>query len=284
MKRNALIFSFLLAFLLMPSFVDVTALASGATSENTWEIKTAIPIPEGVKKAAAVNGLIYVLGGSTNYEYNPSIDNWTIKAPMPTPRWHFGIAVNEDKIYTFGGWEASEVEVYNPASDTWETKTPLPSIITNPQANVIDNKIYVMSMEGSYCYNIANDSWSTISNAPYGSSQVAMDGRIYAFYGSHTNIYDPMSDSWREGAPMPVTIYQPSVCATTGIMAPKKIYLFGGIEQTFDSGTTFVQVYDPESDSWTLGNTMPMGRSSSAITVVNDQIYVIGGSTGMYSV
>ena len=137
-------------------------------------------------------------------------------------------------------------------------------------------------MESSYRYNLTDESWSTIKNAPYGSSQVAINGKIYAFYGNHTNIYDPKSNSWYEGTSMPITVYQPSVCATTGIMAPKKIYLFGGIPQLFDSGTTLTQIYDPEADNWALGSPMPTGRSSAAIAVVNDQIYVIGGSTGLY--
>jgi N-acetylneuraminic acid mutarotase len=271
-----------LAFLIASCIAVKPAISSTDTVENSWVAKNPIPVPEGVKKAATVNGKIYVMADSVNYEYDPATDNWTAKAAIPTPRAHFGIAVYNNKIFTFGGWEASETEVYDPSTNTWETKTPLPSLVKNPHASVIGNEIYVMSMNGSYCYNIANDSWSIRSNAPHGGSQTAVDGKIYAFYGDHTNIYDPKSDSWSEGASMPITLHHQSVCATTGVMSPKRIYLFGGIRQYFDSGTNTTQVYDPKTDTWSLGEPMPTNRLSAAIAVVNDQIYVIGGYTGIY--
>jgi hypothetical protein len=281
---KALVCSILLALLLTSCFFDFETTVSASTCENTWETKAPIPISEGVKEATAVNGKIYVMGGSINYEYDPATNNWTLKASMPTPRWRFGITVYENKIYTFGGWHASETEVYNPATNTWQTKTSLPSIVDYPHANVIDNKIYVLSMNGSYCYDIAKDSWSVKSNAPHGGPQTAIDGKIYAFYGDYTGIYDPKSDSWSEGASMPIPLYVPSVCATTGIMSPKRIYLFGGIHQTFDDGTNITQVYDPTTNNWTLGKPMSMARSEAAIAVLNDQIYLIGGNIDFYSV
>ncbi|MCW4054384.1 MAG: hypothetical protein NWE84_05635 [Candidatus Bathyarchaeota archaeon] len=279
-KTSALV---LVLFFVIASCMAVKpAMSSTDIVENSWVAKNPIPVPEGVKEAATVNGKIYVMAGLVNYEYDPATDNWTAKAAMPTPRAHFGIAVYNNEIFTFGGWEASETEVYDPATNTWETKTPLPSLVKNPHANVIGNEIYVMSMNGSYCYNIANDSWSIRSNAPHGGPQTAVDGKIYAFYGDHTNIYDPKSDSWSEGASTPITLYKRSVCATTGVMSPKRIYLFGGVRQTFDSGTNITQVYDPKTDTWSLGEPMPTKRSSAAIAVVNDQIYVIGGYDGVY--
>ena len=61
--------------------------------ENTWIQKTPFPHEAGIVGAAVVNGKIYVIGGSANYEYSPATDSWTNKTAMPTPRWHFGIAV-----------------------------------------------------------------------------------------------------------------------------------------------------------------------------------------------
>jgi N-acetylneuraminic acid mutarotase len=284
LNSKAWVCNILLALLLASCFFDVATSASVSISENTWEAKAPIPVPDGVKEAAAVNEKIYVIGGSINYEYDPATNSWTAKAPMPTSRWHFGIAVYEKKIYTFGGWDATETEIYDPETNTWQTKTPLPSSEINPQANVVNDKIYVMSMNGSYCYNIANDSWSTKSNAPQGSSQTAVDGKIYRFSNNYTGIYDPETDSWSEGASMPIPLTSQSVCATTGIMSPKRIYLFGGIPQLFDFGTNSTQVYDPKTDNWTLGKPMPTARFGATVAAVDDRVYVIGGTTGMYSV
>jgi hypothetical protein len=67
-------------------------------------------------------------------------------------------------------------------------------------------------------------------------------------------------------------------------MAPKRIYVIGGSVnglEAFWSGNT--QVYDPVSDSWTLGADMLTACYGMNAVVVNDQIYAIGGIQGMYS-
>lgn len=271
----------LLAFLLISCFINIEPLWAASTSDNTWETKAPIP-SVGAFRAVTVNGKIYVMGGSLNYEYNSQTDNWTAKAPMPTPRNSFGIVAYNDKVYTFGGYRSIETEVYDPATDTWESKTPMPTMGINSQASVIDDQVYVMAMNGSYCYNIANDSWSTKSNAPNGGPEIAFDGRIYAFADKETRIYNPENDSWGYGAPMPLIRYSPSVCATTGIMSPKRIFLFGGEQQTFDIGTNVTQIYNPKTNTWMLGEPMPTERYAAAVAVVEDRFYVIGGATGFY--
>ncbi|MGD0978070.1 MAG: kelch repeat-containing protein [Candidatus Bathyarchaeia archaeon] len=55
---------------------------------------------------APVEGKIYAIGGykqgsltlNTNEEYDPVTNTWTTRAPMPTARMEFGIAVWQDKI------------------------------------------------------------------------------------------------------------------------------------------------------------------------------------------
>jgi hypothetical protein len=49
---------------------------------------------------------------------------------MPTARGEFGAALQQGKIYAFGGVNPggylSTNEVYDPSSDTWAESTPLP--------------------------------------------------------------------------------------------------------------------------------------------------------------
>ena len=40
-----------------------------------------------------------------------------------------------------------------------------------------------------------------------------------------------------------------------------------------------LQVYDPETDSWTFGANMPTYRISLGFALVNDTLYAIGGMT-----
>ena len=68
----------------------------------------------------------------------------------------------------------------------------------------------------------------------------------------------------------------------TGLLAPKRIYVFGGtlnyyFRYGFSSALDLNQVYDPETDMWTIGTPMPTSRGKFGVAVVNDEIYAIGG-------
>jgi hypothetical protein len=214
---------------------------------------------------------------------------------MPTARSAFGIAVYQDKIYCIGGYtdgfSATGVnEVYNPATNTWETKASMPTPRLNIQANVVDGKIYLMggSPNGTLnqVYNPANDTWQTKASVPTTVSSYAsavVDNKIYVVTSNLNQIYDAEKDSWSIGAPTPLPAVLGSAGATTGVKAPKRIYVFGAdANLPFWQLTTrsfTAQSYDPKTDSWTVCAFMPTGRYSASVAVVDDLVYVIGGFT-----
>jgi len=69
------------------------------------------------------------------------------------------------------------------------------------------------------------------------------------------------------------------VAATTGLYAPKRIYVMGGCAG-FGMATAASYVYDPELDVWNSCASMPFPRSGFALAAVNDVLYAIGGSDG----
>lgn len=270
-----------------------------ATDEGSWKTKAQMPQQSEGYQAGVVNGKIYVIGSSTNYLYSPELNGWFKKTPMPTPRSDFALAVYQNKIYTIGGslgWTqetgsiySSVIEIYDTGTDTWETKDPMPTIrvFLGRGANVIQGKIHLIVNDTHDIYDIATDSWTTgkampFPYAPNLVSSTVLDDKIYILGTNVTQIYDPKSDSWTLGAASPIRVSTPGVCATTGLMAPKRIYVFGGTT-SFLVYTNVTQVYDPETDNWTLGAPMLTARAGPACAVVDDIIYVIGGSSGMYS-
>jgi hypothetical protein len=264
---------------------------SAVASENTWTTKA--PIPQ-TGATAVVNGKIYVISDAINYEYDPATDSWVEKTPMPTPRHSFGIITYQNKIYTIGGrteWndetgitDTRANEVYDPSTDTWETKKSMPTTRGDLWANVVDGKIHLISDDAHDVYDIATDSWNTseplpLSQAVFTLSSTVFNDKIYIFGRNETCIYDPKSDTLSFGAVPPVKAFGPAVCATTGVMAPKKIYVFGG-SVGFLNETNVTQVYDPETDTWTFGEPMLTARVGVQATVVDDVIFVIGGGYG----
>jgi hypothetical protein len=102
---------------------------------------------------------------------------------------------------------------------------------------VIDDKIYVIGSESTQVYNPTTDTWSTCTSPPIGLS-----------FGANG--------------------LSSAAAATSGEMAPKRIYAYDGAT---------LQIYDPQTDSWTNGTAPPTNRQYLGIAVVNDLLYFIGG-------
>jgi len=286
-----------LVFLLASCLIGTKLSLAASAVENTWETKALIPQTEGIGGAVAVNGRIYVIGSLFTYEYNPATDNWVEKTPMPTPRTNFEVAAYQNKIYTIGGssgWtqETGTIysdanEVYDPSTDTWETKESMPVNRSGIVASVVKGKIHLIGPDSHDVYEVDTDSWSTKEPMPlptYRLGSTVVDDKIYVMGWNQTQIYDQISDTWTLGASPPNLVGSSGICATTGVIAPKRIYVIGGSVNGLEaiwSGNT--QVYDPVSDSWTLGADMLTACYGVNAVVVNDQIYAIGGIQGMYS-
>ena len=298
----------LLAFVLVLLLTFLVPHAETAeATEDFWETMADMPTGRLGPGVAVVNGKIYVIGGinvggflNTNEEYDPATDTWATKKPMPTPRSGFGIAVYQNKIYCIGGGPGGFEgvtgvnEVYDPVTDTWTTKTPMPTPRESVCANVVNGKIYLIGGSKPFNPNIpsfvpnvnevydpVSDSWTTKTPPPTKVSSYAsavVDDKIYVISGSGesetlTQIYDPSTDSWSFGAQIPTPVWGAAAGATTGVLAPKRIYVMGGYP-----AFTLNQVYDPETDTWTVGAQMPTSRYGLGVAVVNDMLYAIGCS------
>lgn len=205
---------------------------------------------------------------------------------MPTPRALFGIAVCQNKIYCIGGYTATVTsyfdlgvnEVYDPATDSWETKAAMPTPRNPVTAKVVNDKIYVLPLFDRVCevYDPFTDSWTTKTPPPYeiSGTLAVVDDKIYSIgrdpgsWGYFVQVYDPANDSWTIRNPAPKPGLYAAADVTSGVNAPKRIYLF---EETATS------VYDPATDSWTFGAPMPTARACASATIINDTFYVIGG-------
>ncbi len=228
---------------------------------------------------------------------------------MPTHRVSFAMVAYQDKIYVFGGQilvnghrvVINVSEAYDPATDSWATLTPMPHYGEDFAAyDVVGNRIYLV---GNFTdvYDPATNSWTTKATIPTltaHSANAEVDGKIYVMSGNHwgndpqfyspinlTQIYNPQSDSWSAGAPVPVGVASAAAVATSGANAPKAIYMVGGLTLTADPHGNYnyypqkvVQVYFPANDSWASGADMPTARYALAACALSDEVYAMGGS------
>jgi len=285
----------------------------GEVVEDSWV--TVAPLPEpyysNIWGAVAVNGKIYSVGDGVCECYDPDANNWTAVNPPPISSDRRAVVACQNKIYVIG----DPTQVYDLATDTWENRTAMPLWIYGYQANVVNDKIYVISggkpsfysdtaaSEVNYVYDPATDSWSQLAPIPIpvaGYASAVLDNKIYIIGGgtattmveNATNIvqiYDPKKNQWTNGTPMPTGVYLAGACSTSGLYAPKRIYVvggnlrynFGGVLASYLcwTGSNLTQVYAPASGNWSTGAFLPISQLRSSLVNVNDTLYVVGGAS-----
>jgi N-acetylneuraminic acid mutarotase len=293
--------------LLASSFTFLPAFASIL---DYWAEKAPTPDAIGIgttpANAAVLDGKIYTVAQGDILEiYDPAADSWTRGTQMPIRAVHMAIAACRNKIYVFSGI----TEVYDPATGEWQTAASMPNpwapaFPVGIQANVVDGKVYLIGgsrnwapyayqfFSWNWMYDPANDSWSERASIPLGVSGYAscvVDDKIYviggaynysgyAYYTDRVQIYDPRTDGWSEGVPLPKAMAWLAASATVGSQAPKRIYVVGGMVLG-DSGyysVDWTQIYDHQA-GWSRGSAMPTARRMLVLANVNDVFYALGG-------
>ena len=295
--------NFTIMLLVLLSFSSLEFFIVNSQVEDTWT--SLAPIQEARYKLGVVaeNEKIYAMGGypgsgpdtNINEEYDPKTDTWTTKTPMPETMSDFGITTYHGKIYCFNG-ETGNTYAYTPLFDSWEQKASLLNPREGITANTLNDNIYILggNIPIMNVYNPSNDSWTTKSSliASFSSyseacASVVFEGKIHAFgavpFENSHQIYDPENDTWSLGEPL-FGDYFSVACATTGMNAPKQIFVFGADAHLWGLVTPNLtsQSYNPKTGNWTNISTIPSGHLIGGAAVLNDQVYVIGGAGAGY--
>jgi N-acetylneuraminic acid mutarotase len=118
---------------------------------------------------------------------------------------------------------------------------------------------------------------------PVQAPAVATDGeRIFVFGGSthgnvrtaRTQIFDPASEAWTLGAPVPEPLDWSVAAYARGVF-----HLMGGVTDR-SAATDQHWIYDPVEDRWGTAAPMPSGAAGAAAALIDDRIIVVGGNDG----
>jgi Kelch motif protein len=237
---------------------------------NAWTPKRSMPeYPAAVPQSIAAHTIgdkIYVLLGGTSslqlhnalYEYDPVADRWTLKAPRPTYRTRFASAAVNGLLYVIGGSgqigngpgsmgnsveTKSHVEIYDPATNSWSTGAPMPTALSESRACVVGTQIYVFG------------------------------GTNGTNYQPSILMYNTASSSWTAKSPMRITRYAFDCATVDG-----KVFFVGGFEFS-PTGTIIgpVERYDPFVETWSTPSRLQTPRYTLSASVVGRRIFTIGG-------
>jgi N-acetylneuraminic acid mutarotase len=271
------------------------------SASGAWTIEGSMPSPRGSFATAELNGLQYVIGGTsgrgpvaTIEAYDPKTNLWTTKSPLPRPRFYHAAAVLNGLIYVIGGDDGSgpvaDVAAYDPVKNTWTPKASLPAPRGYPAASVHNGMIYVFGGWGSdsskvatvEAYNAKTNTWTYKASMPTARCCMSIGedrGLIYLMGGqgatpssTHVEVeaYDPETDKWALRAPMPDAREQHSMEKVGGLF-----YVMGGYHGT---SLNTVESYDPTTGEWGRGMPMLSPRSQFGAFVAHGMIYAFGGS------
>lgn len=165
---------------------------------------------------------------------------------------------------------------------TWATAPPLPEPRANNAVAAVTTSRgpAVFSFLGldttkawngvrseAYRWDVGGASWRTVAPVPgpgrLAATAQAVRGKIYLFGGytvgrdgaekslPNVDIYDPESDAWHRGAPIPV----PTDDAVSGVWRDSLIVLVSGWHDR--DNVADVQVYDPSTDRWRRADPIP---------------------------
>lgn len=240
---------------------------------GSWVQRASMPTARHDLQAVAVGGTIYAISGAHDETvdvvevHDVASDTWTPGPPIPTARgWH-GAARIDGRIYVAGGktirsaaekrgsgcdfhfTSRDHLEVLDLAAQTWTARAPMPA---GPRAGVA-----VTACQGKL--------WVIGGNRMRPGDETMLD---------HVEVYDPPTDTWAPGPPLPRPTQGPAVATYAD-----RIYLTGGISAADPDRPCRHETYvlDPGVGRWEPLAPAPTARESCGVCVVGDRIYTFGG-------
>ena len=242
-------------------------------NDVSWEQLPDMPVGKWEPASLVIDEKLYVLGGYENYVvssrrvdvFDPADGSWTQLQDSPSRVSHVDLVAGDTGFWFAGGMKdkptrkvkdhiIAEVWHFDPELDRYTAGPLLPGRRAGGGLARLGDKLHYVS-------GLMED---RDTDSP---DHFVLDLKEWAEKGY---------TEWTKAAPLPVPRNQHSIAELTD-----KIYIIGGQFnhdlQQLDQTT--VDIYDPQSDSWSAGPPLPVAHSHSegATFVDKDRIWMAGG-------
>ncbi|GIJ43700.1 hypothetical protein Val02_05860 [Virgisporangium aliadipatigenens] len=243
--------------------------------------------------------------------------HWRDATPMPQARGEVGVAAVDGRVFVVGGtvrdgaaepaWASTLVTSYDPRTGRWSTHAPLPRPLTHVGVAGLGGRLYAFGgftgivhlrpQPVAYEYDVRRDSWRRLPDLPtaLGSVSVAaLDGRLHLLGGRDSHrveavpglpieagfgtvrthlVYDPARRAYAAAPPLPVV---PRDHAGVAVL-DGRIHVLGGRDEDVARNLARHDVYDPRTRRWSEAAPLPVPRSAGAAVVLDGRIVYAGG-------
>lgn len=219
--------------------------------EGRWEDCAPMLENRGSHGAASLNNILYVVGGGgfrSNLSSCEAFDgsSWKYVAPMQESRHALAVvSVGNSALYSVGGWVdgtrcSNVVERYSSSTSEWQVVAPL----------LVARRLHGVAAYRSSPSSVVPSSGAVLDGS---HSEDFYNYKIYTFGGHrddphwHTNsaeVYDPVTNDWRNISPMPVAGGASAVTIHPFIF----IFVYG----------KYVLRYDPSRDDYLRMSNLPI--------------------------
>ena len=196
------------------------------------------------------------------WHFDLILDRYTAGPLLPGPRAGGGLARVGDNLHYISGlmadrdtdssdhWVLDLAQWKKNRTGTWQQLAPLPLARNQLSVVVLDNKIYVIGGQ--------------------------LNHDLQQLDQSHVDIYDPITDSWRDGPALP---YGHSHSEGATFVHDQRIWMVGGhtTPKGGDKGLCDNVITMGVGEEWEITGKLPKGISSPASKVINSKLYVAGG-------
>lgn len=247
---------------------------------------------------AAIGGLegVFATAVDTVEFYEPDSDRWRTGPPLPEPRHHLAAAGINGTLFAAGG--ASSASDWSPRREVWrldrdasgwESIAPLPEGRLGHRLLAVDDVLYLVGGNGGVAVLrldpfAEDDEWSEGADLPRPRDHlgaVVVAGEIWAIGGrvgtdnvARVDIYDPESNQWRTGPPLP----EPTSAAAVGVVDGWIVVSGGEDPRLFGGIIDRHWRLRPGDVSWEPAPEAPLAVHGAADGVVNGRLLIAGGA------
>jgi collagen type VII alpha len=205
------------------------------------------PGPQGPVGATGPQGTASMPSGTWNY----------IASMLDTvSSSHQGAAsgvLNGQFLVANGANGSNDTESYNPITNQWTALAPSPAASVYAAGAVMNGQFYMVG-----------------GCSPVSDCRVSVSGVM--------EIYNPTSNTWSYGPPMPTARYDAASAVING-----KLYVAGGdLGCPVCTNVSTLEIFDPVANAWTSGSPMPNVLMGARGAAVNGKLYVVGGGGGAW--